>query len=575
MMILLVFLFCFQRGLWVRALSIASPDSISRIMSISERMGITDLYVQVVIAGSSYYKSDILPRSQYLSGHSPPDYDPLDSIIKYAKKKKIKVHAWINTFLVWSLDSLPESTGHIYYTHPDWILKDITGRSMLSYTPEERQEFGLEGTFIDPNNKEVRDFLNDICLEILNKYKVDGIHFDFIRYPGIFWGIDDTSRAGLVSGLNSRDMRWLTLSRYPKIELFNRWITYNIFLENRRRQKSIKDFLEQVKTSVKRAKKDCMISCAVFSNSSRASYQYAQDWWGWRGLIDYPVVMSYTTDTKLFKDFLNFALYYFPSAIMGIGFLWKGMELEANTEIEYVRQAKAKGICYFDFASIDTMADLSILLDSTMVLKDSVLQTMQNSDTNGIFIEKAKEEWIEKGREYIKYGEDLEFARFLLTLSLNPDQDFVRLGIDRKSFLESIYNDVAGFEYLNRILLSVSDKLFEPPHRVIQYEFLRWGIDSAIVRETAQKTKKLNVEMKVYPYSIYPLTKAVFEAKKGEKKIIETRSGIYIFKVKKINEGRGWVKRDKVQAGLLPIYIYWTIKNKFDEIYYGKQRKEG
>ncbi len=567
-LLLLTFLFGFQRGLWVRAISIASPNSIPQIINLAEKLTITDLYVQVVIGGSSYYKSDILPRSQYLSKNAPPDYFPLDSIIKYAKKKNMKVHAWINTFLVWSLDSFPDSTRHIYYTHPEWLLKDIKGRSMINYSPEEQKDFGLEGTFINPYSQEVKDFLKKICEEIVIKHKVDGIHFDFIRFPGIFWGIEDTLVVGLISGQGSRDMRWLTLLRYPQLDFFNRWVVYNFFLENKKRQRTIYNFLEQVRPVIKNINKDCIISCAVFSSPSRAAYQYAQNWWEWKDLIDYPVVMSYTTDTKLFKDFLDFSLYNFPSAIMGIGFLWKGMELQANTEISYVRQAGGKGISYFDFAALDTMADLGILLDSTMILLDSTPGIIQNQDTNGFFKELAKPEWIEKGRVYIKYGEEFEFARFLFSLSLNPDRDLSTMGLDRDGFLQKIRSDVAGFEYLNRTILKIPDKLFEPPHRVIEYAFVKWDKDSAMVRDSVKKIKKLSLKKEVYPDAMVPLSKSVFEAKKGERKIFETRSGIYLFNIKKIKEGRRLVEKKQIQSDFFSIYLYWTLKQRFDDIYY-------
>ncbi len=571
MLLLFTFLLSFQKGLWVRALSIAVPDSIPRIMDLAERMDITDLYVQVVISGSAYYRSEILPRSQYLSKNSPPDYEPFDSIIKYAKKKNVKVHAWINTFLIWSLDSFPDSTRHIYYTHPEWLLRDIKGRSMIDYTPEEQKDFGLEGTFINPYLAEVKDFLKKICEEILKKYKIDGIHFDFIRFPGIFWGIKDTLVAGLVSGLGNRDMRWLTLFRYPRLEYFNRWVVYNFYPENKKRQRTIYNFLEQVRSVLKDIDKDCIISCAVFPSPSRASYQYAQNWWEWQDLIDYPVVMSYTTDTKIFKDFLDFSLYNFPSTIMGIGFLWKGMELQANTEINYVRQEKGKGVSFFDFASLDTMADLGMLLDSTMILEDLTQLPVQNQDTNGFFKELAKPEWIEKGMEYIRYGEELEFARFLFSLSLNPDRDLSTMGLDQGSFLEQIKSDVAGFEYLNRTILNISDRLYEPPHRIIEYAFVKWNKDSTAVRDSVKKIKKLNLKKEIYPDGMDPLSKPVFEANKGERKIFEARSGIYVFRVKKIKEGGALVKKNKVKSELLPIYIYYTIKRRFDALYNERQ----
>jgi len=570
------FLICFQRGLWVRALSIASPDSIFRIIKIAEELKITDIYLQVVIGGSSYYKSDILPRSQYLANNAPSDYSPLDSILKYTKDKGIRVHAWINTFLSWSLDSIPDSTRHIYHKHPEWFIRDISRRSMRDYQSVEWVDLGIEGLYIDPANEGVRQYLKEICTELIKKYSISGLHFDFIRYPGTYWGISDTIVAGLLCGLGVRDLRWLTLLRYPKLGLFDRWIIYNFYKENKKRGEAIKKFLEEIKKEIKGFKKDCIISCAVFPSPSRASYQYGQNWWEWKGLIDYPVVMSYTTDINLFKDFLNFALYNFSEPVMGIGFLWKGMELVANTEVRIARDANAGGICYFDFASLDTMADLNILKDRAKVLHESLLEEklIVKNDSDKYFSELPELEWVEKGNEYIRFGEELDFARFLLQLSFDPDGDINQMGLDRQGFIKMIKSDVAGFEYLNRILLSNPKEFIEPQYREIEYTFIRWDADSTITRDSAKVIKKLDKKRRVYPSVLDPLAKVVFETGMNERKTIETKAGIYVFEVKRIKDSKRILKKKDIRPGLFPIYLYWTIKKGFEQIYSKERCKD-
>ncbi len=564
----------FHRGLWVRAMSIATPNSVHRVIDLAEKLQATDLYVQVVVGGYAYYKSEILPKSEYLVKNAPPDYEPLDSLLNMARKKNIRVHAWVNTLLIWSMDSIPDSTRHIHHSHPDWFLRDVFGRNMMDYTSVERQDFGVEGTFIDPGREEVRDFLRDICLEIVKKYKVAGIHLDFIRYPGVFWGIEDTMRAALILGLNNKDLRWLTLLRYPKLEFFERWIVYNMYLENKNRQRKISELVGQINCAIKKVSRDCVLSCAVVANPARAIYQYAQNWCEWKGVIDYPVVMSYTTDVSLFCDFLNYAMYNLPNAIMGIGLLWRGMEVQANAQKELARRTNGKGICYFDFASLDTMADLNMLMDSTLILPESVLQFSKNfvlTDTNSVFSEKAPEDWIREGVKYVRYGEDLDFARFLISLAVNPDQDFIKLGMKREDFLKYLQYDVASFEYLNRRLFLIDNKLLEPPKREIEYTFIKWNNgDSSVVREKARKLRRYEFKKMIYPEAMNPLVRAVFEAKKGEKKIIETRSGIYVFRIKEIKGCCEWIKKSKIKADFLPIYVHWTIKRKFNELYYNR-----
>ena len=69
----------FQRGMWVRASCLAFPDSLSKIMAVAEDMSVTDIYAQVVVSGYAYYRSKILPRSQYLARISGADYEPLQA----------------------------------------------------------------------------------------------------------------------------------------------------------------------------------------------------------------------------------------------------------------------------------------------------------------------------------------------------------------------------------------------------------------------------------------------------------------------------------------------------------------
>ena len=121
----------FKRGLWVRAASMAEPGAIERIIALSRDMEITDLYAQVVVGGYAYYRSQYLPRSQYLAERSDVGYDPLNAIIRAAHKHGIRVHAWVNCLLAWSLRSAPDSSRHIFYAGTTHRVYPVTlsGRS--------------------------------------------------------------------------------------------------------------------------------------------------------------------------------------------------------------------------------------------------------------------------------------------------------------------------------------------------------------------------------------------------------------------------------------------------------------
>jgi hypothetical protein len=85
----------------------------------------------------------------------------------------MEVHAWINMVNVKSGDSpLPiTNPPHIAISRPEWVRKYLEGNN-ISY-------------WLDVGFPEVRDYLRNICIEIVKNYDVDGIHLDYIRYPGI------------------------------------------------------------------------------------------------------------------------------------------------------------------------------------------------------------------------------------------------------------------------------------------------------------------------------------------------------------------------------------------------------
>ena len=47
---------------------------------------------------------------------------------------------------------------------------------------------------------DVRRFVGDLMLEAVSRYGVDGVHFDYTRYPGGAWGFDGRWRTYLAVG---------------------------------------------------------------------------------------------------------------------------------------------------------------------------------------------------------------------------------------------------------------------------------------------------------------------------------------------------------------------------------------
>lgn len=132
------------------------------------------VYFQVRFNGTVLYKSDLEPMSFYITGQTgdPKAYDPLKFAIELAHKRGLEIHAWINVLKCYDGQekNLLDNKEHIYQKHPEWLVKDTRD--------------GSTAYWFDPGLPEVRNYLTDVVYELISNYDLDGIHYDYLRYPG-------------------------------------------------------------------------------------------------------------------------------------------------------------------------------------------------------------------------------------------------------------------------------------------------------------------------------------------------------------------------------------------------------
>jgi uncharacterized lipoprotein YddW (UPF0748 family) len=127
------------------------------------------IFFQVRGRGDAFYKSNFEPWSDRLTGTlgKDPGWDPLEFILREAHTRGMEVHAWFNTFRVRNgIKNTYGNNKHVCELHPDWV-STIDGE-----------------TWLNPGLPEVREYLVNVALDLVRNYDIDGIHFDFIRYPG-------------------------------------------------------------------------------------------------------------------------------------------------------------------------------------------------------------------------------------------------------------------------------------------------------------------------------------------------------------------------------------------------------
>lgn len=178
-----------MRGLWVASvLNIDYPTKPTTnvqtlktealaALDYAQKTGFNAVFLQVRPTADAFYKSDIFPWSKYLTGTQgkAPEggFDPLTFWIAEAHARGLELHAWINPYRITKKTSAePKQTvallaaNHPARLHPDWV---VTHEGNL---------------YFNPGIPEARKLIVSSVQEILNKYAVDGIHFDDYFYPG-------------------------------------------------------------------------------------------------------------------------------------------------------------------------------------------------------------------------------------------------------------------------------------------------------------------------------------------------------------------------------------------------------
>ena len=273
------------------------PGDWSRTMRLLKARGVTDLFVNVAGAGFAHYPSAVLPRSKTWEQEG----DQLKACLAAAKGTGVRVHAWILCFN--ATRSSPETLA--LFQKRGWRLKDRDGKLT---------------EYLDPSNAAVQKHLLAAIDEIQDRYTVNGIHLDFVRWY-------------------ERSVRPATAAE-----------TITRFVASARRH----------------VRRPALFTTAVLGKYPQCVETVGQAWPGWidAGLVDYAVPMDYTEDFAKFESFLRQHAQTASRArrtIVGIGVTANESRLSPVQVIRQnllVRRYGLAGVALFD---LDTTLEKRIL----------------------------------------------------------------------------------------------------------------------------------------------------------------------------------------------------------------------
>ena len=301
------------KAAWLIRYDWRTSKQIDEIISLAISYRITDIFIQVRGRGDAYYRKAYEPVAIKFENK----HDRLTEFISKCRHLNIRVHAWINMFLVGSDRNKPFPVNHILSNHSDWVIADPNGTSLLAYSHKDYSKLKLEGIYVDPMIEGVRKYHLELIEHVIKSYAFDGIHLDYFRLP-------------------SKKFYTNAPEYVEKIA------------------QKLDDFLIKTKKVIQKFRINSVLSVAVKSDLNIARNEYGQDWPGWlkKNYIDYAIIMNYTKKNSVFTQKLSkIPSGLRPKIVVGISLYDKSFE-EASIQISKANKLGFNKLSFFSMKNL-------------------------------------------------------------------------------------------------------------------------------------------------------------------------------------------------------------------------------
>lgn len=190
------------RGAWVTPLAGSIPSfsteakykaEIQEMLDVLEYYNCNAVIFHIRIMNDALYPSELNPRSGYLN----TSLDMLPYVIDECHKRGIEFHAWMNPYRVTASGGDVNKIANNYKSKaPKNPASDVA--NLLSNSSG--------GVILNPALPNVRQFIIDTVIEVMENYEIDAVHFDDYFY---ITGVEDDSfyQASNPNNLSKSDWR--------------------------------------------------------------------------------------------------------------------------------------------------------------------------------------------------------------------------------------------------------------------------------------------------------------------------------------------------------------------------------
>ncbi|MCD8317985.1 MAG: family 10 glycosylhydrolase [Paraprevotella sp.] len=305
-------------------------DELRHILDRLQEAHFNTVLLQTRVRGSVIYPSAIEPWDACLTGTpgGSPGYDPLAFAIRECHKRGMELHAWLVTIPCFKkTEAARAGKSSVLKTHPQLCVPHG------------------DSWYLDPGQPGTADYLSSICREIALNYDIDGIHFDYIRYPENAAQFNDKK----------------TYRRYGKQQNLAQWRRDNVTRCVRTMYQAIKAVKPWIKVSSSPIGKfdDLSRYSSYRWNAFSAVYQDAQGWLA-EGIQDMLFPMMYFRG----NNFYPFAIDWQENdhgrpVIPGLGVYFLSPQeqdwplTDITRELYFIRRIGLPGQAYFRYAFLN------------------------------------------------------------------------------------------------------------------------------------------------------------------------------------------------------------------------------
>ena len=323
------------RAVWNHSGLGTYPGDWDRSVKELAEAGVNMILPNMAWAGVAHYASKVLPQSKTFNEYG----DQLAQCVTAARKHGLEVHVWKIT---WNLEGAPK--GFVEKMRKeDRTQVSATGKPLNWLCPSHPKNVQLE---------------LDSMLEIVTNYDVDGIHLDYIRYPGSHACYCEECRKRFILATRQQIDEW------PKAVLPETGVYSDTYIQWRSQQ--ITRLVRLLHKRLREVNPDIKLSTAVFGGYPACVTSIGQDWIAWAkaGYVDFVCPMNYTEDTNYFTELLANQLALMPKGVPiypGIGATATNSLLTPDAVVEQIYRSRALG------ASGWTIFDYSLDISETVL----------------------------------------------------------------------------------------------------------------------------------------------------------------------------------------------------------------